>query len=331
MNTMRYIRHQPGEPGADLHFDQTSAPLPGPEEILIEVRAFGLNRADLLQRKGQYPPPRGASEILGLECSGVVKSVGAEVVGWKTGDEVCGLVDGGAYAEYCCLDTGMVWRKPASLSWEEAAAMPEAYLTAYQALFQLMDVTRMDHVLVHAAASGVGTAAIHLMQDLPIQKWGTASAGKLDYCLELGYERMIDYRAESFREKIHEWTTQRGVDGILDFVGGSYFEDNLWSLGMDGQLVMLGLLGGVRIRDINILPIVTRRLTIQGSTLRSRSRKYKRNLVTDFVGRFAGRIAAGSLKPVIYANFDWLEINRAHALMESNQNRGKIVLTVPYQ
>ncbi|HLT93132.1 MAG TPA: NAD(P)H-quinone oxidoreductase [Membranihabitans sp.] len=326
---MRFINHQSSVTNPDLYLDETRTPVPGPEEILIEVRAFGLNRADLLQRQGKYPPPRGASEILGLECSGVVRDLGSMVRSWKIGDEVCGLVDGGAYAEYCCIDEGMAWRKSPVLSWEESAAMPEAYLTAYQALFELMDVTAMKYILIHAAASGVGTAAIHLMKGLSVQKWGTASANKLSYCIDQGYERMIDYREESFREKIYEWTYHRGVDGIVDFVGGPYFEDNIWSLGMDGKLVMLGLLGGVKIKDINILPIVARRLSILGSTLRSRTRAYKRSIVAGFIERFGPRLSTGSLRPVVYAQLDWTEINRAHNLMASNQNCGKIVLTIP--
>lgn len=325
---MRFINYRKSGSDVDLFFDQRERPEPGPEEVLIEVRAFGLNRADLLQRKGQYPPPPGASDILGLECSGVVAAVGNRVHKWKLGDALCGLVDGGAYAEYCCVDESMAWRKPQTLSWEEAAAMPEAYLTAYQALFELMDVTCMKHILIHAAASGIGTAAIQLMEGLAIRKWGTASAGKKTYCVNLGYERIIDYRAESFREKVHDWTHHRGVDGILDFVGGPYFQDNLISLGMDGKLVMLGFLGGVKIDHLNVLPIVTRRLTIQGSTLRSRSRDYKRNLVTGFLRRFESRIQSGGLRPILYRTYDWSETARAHEVMSSNQNRGKVVLSI---
>ena len=325
---MRFINYQESGPEFTLFFDRVSRPVPGPEEVLIEVRAFGLNRADLLQRKGQYPPPRGASAILGLECSGVVVGVGDRVRKWKLGDAVCGLVDGGAYAEYCCIDESMAWRKPDSVSWEEAAAMPEAYLTAYQALFLLMDVPQMKHILVHAAASGIGTAAIQLMENLEVLKWGTASAAKNSYCLGLGYDRIIDYRQESFREKIGEWTQDRGVDGILDFVGGPYFEDNIRSLSMDGTLVMLGFLGGVKIDHLNILPIVTRRLTIKGSTLRSRNRAYKRKLVAEFLDRFDARIQSGGLKPLLYKTFDWSETARAHEIMSSNRNRGKMVLSI---
>ncbi len=325
---MQFINFDPGDLQSDLYFDQAPVPNPGVEEILVEVRAFGLNRADLLQRLGNYPPPEGASEILGLECSGVVYSVGKGVKKWKEGDEVCGLVDGGAYAEFCRMDESMVWPKQKGMTWVQAAGMPETYLTAYQALFVLMDVTSMDSVLIHAAASGVGTAAIQLMQDLPLQKWGTASGGKISYCLDQGYDKMVDYRSESFRKKITEWSNGKGVDGILDLVGGPYFEDNIWSLARDGKLTILGLMGGVKIKDLNILPILSKRLSIEGSTLRSRTRSYKRQLVAGFLDRFSDHISSGRLKPVVYQTFDWSETQKAHELMASNQNKGKIVLTV---
>lgn len=325
---MQFINFDPGDLQSDLYFDQAPVPNPGVEEILVEVRAFGLNRADLLQRLGNYPPPEGASEILGLECSGVVYSVGKGVKKWKEGDEVCGLVDGGAYAEFCRMDESMVWPKQKGMTWVQAAGMPETYLTAYQALFVLMDVTSMDSVLIHAAASGVGTAAIQLMQDLPLQKWGTASGGKISYCLDQGYDKMVDYRSESFRKKITEWSNGKGVDGILDLVGGPYFEDNIWSLARDGKLTILGLMGGVKIKDLNISPILSKRLSIEGSTLRSRTRSYKRRLVAGFLDRFEDQILSGGLKPVIFQTFDWSETQKAHELMASNQNKGKIVLTV---
>lgn len=325
---MQFINFDPGDLQSDLYIDQAPVPNPGVEEILVEVRAFGLNRADLLQRLGNYPPPEGASEILGLECSGVVHSVGPGVEKWKEGDEVCGLVDGGAYAEFCRMDESMVWPKQKGMTWVQAAGMPETYLTAYQALFVLMDVTSMDSVLIHAAASGVGTAAIQLMQDLPLQKWGTASGGKISYCLDQGYDKMVDYRSESFRKKITEWSNGKGVDGILDLVGGPYFEDNIWSLARDGKLTILGLMGGVKIKDLNISPILSKRLSIEGSTLRSRTRSYKRRLVAGFLDRFEDQILSGGLKPVIFQTFDWSETQKAHELMASNQNKGKIVLTV---
>lgn len=325
---MQFINFDPGDLQSDLYIDQAPVPNPGVEEILVEVRAFGLNRADLLQRLGNYPPPEGASEILGLECSGVVYSVGKGVKKWKEGDEVCGLVDGGAYAEFCRMDESMVWPKQKGMTWVQAAGMPETYLTAYQALFVLMDVTSMDSVLIHAAASGVGTAAIQLMQDLPLQKWGTASGGKISYCLDQGYDKMVDYRSESFRKKITEWSNGKGVDGILDLVGGPYFEDNIWSLARDGKLTILGLMGGVKIKDLNISPILSKRLSIEGSTLRSRTRSYKRRLVAGFLDRFEDQILSGGLKPVIFQTFDWSETQKAHELMASNQNKGKIVLTV---
>lgn len=325
---MRFINYHKDGKSSLLFPDKAPAPVPGPHDVLVEVHAFGVNRADILQRKGQYPPPFGASEILGLECSGVVCQTGGDVMSWKVGDEVCGLVDGGAYAEFCVMDSGMIWEKPDVLSWVEAAAMPETFLTAFQALFRLMDVSIMESILIHAAASGVGSAAIQLLQNLPIRKWGTASEGKRSFCLKNGYDAIINYEEESFLEKIWEWTNHEGVDGIIDFVGGTYFQDNLKSLGLDGTLVMLGTLGGLEVPEVNILPIISRRLTIKGSTLRSRDKFYKRNLITAFIERYGEQIRHGVIKPSVFKIFGWQEMNRAHALMEENRIMGKIVVTM---
>lgn len=325
---MRAINYDKDQKTSTLYFDEVPIPDPDSDEVLIRVHAFGLNRADLLQVRGQYPPPAGASEIPGLECSGIIEEVGENVTKWKAGDHVCGLVDGGAYAEYCLMDSGMIWRKPEGASWVEAAAMPETYLTAYQALYQLMDVTTMERVLIHAAASGVGSAAVQLLSDLDIKKWGTASGPKIDFCLDRGYDAVIDYQKYSFLEKVMGWTGGSGVDGIVDVVGGDYFQDNIKALALDGTLVMLGLLSGVQAGQVNILPLISRRLTIQGSTLRSRSVSYKRELVRGFLDRFHSKIQRGELKPEIYKNLSWADSAQAHDLMRQNKNSGKIVLSI---
>lgn len=325
---MKFINYTQGDGAEGLFIDNTASPIPGPDEVLVKVKAFGLNRADLLQCAGHYPPPEGASEILGLECSGIVQVTGDQVTTWKEGDAVCGLVDGGTYAEYCVMDAGMIWRKPERLSWAEAAAIPEAFLTAYQALFTLMDVNQMEHVLIHAAASGVGSAAIGLVRDLPLTVYGTVSERKMEYCLEIGYDNLINYKEESFLSKIHEWTNNKGVDGILDFVGGSNFQDNIKALSQDGTMVMLGTLGGVKTDGMNILPIISRRLTIKGSTLRSRNKAYKRKLIAGFLNRFEKMFQDGSLRPSIYQDLNWYDTGTAHQMMNRNENTGKIVLVI---
>lgn len=326
---MKYVDYNKGgKTSSSLFFDEAPVPVYGPDDVLVEVRAFGVNRADLLQSKGAYPPPAGASDILGLECSGVVREIGENVTAWKAGDEVCGLVDGGAYAEYCSMDGQMIWQKPEGMTWEVAAAIPETYLTAFQALYLLMDATTMERVLIHAAASGVGSAAVQLLQDLDIKKWGTASGAKVNYCLKNGYDAVINYEETSFYQAIMEWTDKTGVDGILDVVGASYFQDNLKALRLDGTLVMLGTLSGVKVNKTNILPIITRRLTIRGSTLRSRKLIYKRRLISRFLDRFGSKIQSGELTPMVYQSFSWREVARAHAMMEQNLNSGKIVLSV---
>lgn len=327
---MRFVNYNTKGKTSSLFFDDAPVPIPGPDEVLIKVHAFGVNRADLLQVQGHYPPPEGASKILGLECSGVVCGLGANMSLWEVGDEVCGLVDGGAYAEYCTIDGRMIWKKSDRHSWEEGAAMPETYLTAYQALYELMDVTKMWRgVLIHAAASGVGLAAVQLLQHLELKKWGTASGGKTNFCLEHGYDAVINYKEDSFYDKIMEWTDGAGVDGIVDVVGASYFSDNLKALAMDGNLVMLGVLSGIKTEQTNILPIISRRLTVRGSTLRSRQMTYKRQLFSRFMDRFGMQITSAQLVPVIYKSLPWTEVVHAHDIMRQNENIGKIVLSIP--
>ncbi|MEM9824380.1 MAG: NAD(P)H-quinone oxidoreductase, partial [Bacteroidota bacterium] len=259
-------------------------PLPsiGSQEILVKVAATALNRADTLQRKGVYPPPAGASTILGLEMAGEVVEVGAEVSRWKLGDRVCALLSGGAYAEYVNVHEAMAIAIPDDWTFVEAAAIPEVYLTAFQALSWIAQLKGGERVLIHAGASGVGTAAIQLSKAMGAEAMVTASGGKHDICLNLGAVKAIDYQNEDFAEVVLDYTEGKGVDVVIDFVAAPYFQQNLKVLRMEGRMVMLSFLGGTKVDQVNLVSILRKRLQITGSTLRARSLSYKIDLTKDF-------------------------------------------------
>jgi putative PIG3 family NAD(P)H quinone oxidoreductase len=299
------------------------------DELLVRVKATALNRADILQREGKYPPPKGASPILGLEIAGVVEEVGANCSGWFRGDRVCALLAGGGYAEYTAIPAKMAIPIPDNLSFEEAAAIPETFLTAYQALYWLGNLQSDQHVLIHAGASGVGTAAIQLVKDagsIPLITAG--SAKKLDFCLRLGAKIAINYRDGLFASHILEATNERGVNIILDPVGAAYWEQNLQSLAIDGRLILLATMGGATVNQADLRQVLRKRLQIIGTTLRGRNKDYKIKLTKDFVKNIMPGFADGRLKAIIDSTFSWEEVAEAHNRMESNQNLGKIVLLV---
>lgn len=301
-------------------------PLRGPYDILIEVKAAGVNRADTLQRKGKYPPPKGASPILGLEVAGVIAETGPKVSRWKEGDKVFGLLPGGGYAQFASMHEEMAMAIPEDFSFTDAAAIPEVFLTAYQALVWLARLQQGERVLIHAGASGVGTAAIQLARELGAEVYITASGGKHAICRELGARHTIDYQKEPFRERINALTNGEGVDVIVDFIAAPYFQDNVSSLRTDGRLVMLALLGGPKLQEGNLAPLLQKRLSILGSTLRSRSQEYQRRLSRELANFLLPRLQDGRIKPVIDTVFSWKEAEEAHAYMEANKNKGKIVL-----
>lgn len=320
---------EPGGP-EKLYLGEYPTPAPGPGELLVRVRATSLNRADLLQREGKYPPPPGASPILGLDVAGTVAAVGPGVTGWQVGDRVFGLVEGGGYAEYAVLPAGMAMRIPDNLSFEEAAAIPEVFLTAYQALCWLGQLQRNEHVLVHAGASGVGTAAIQLARRLGAHVHITASAAKHEVCQTLGAETTIDYRTEDFPRRVLEATGGTGAHLIIDFVGAPYLEPNLQCLATDGRIVLLATMGGSRVASFNLRLLFARRAHLMASTLRNRPRDYKVRLTQEFAERFLDDFAEGRLRPVIDRIYDWTEVAEAHRRMEANLNVGKIVLRIAY-
>lgn len=319
------------QPGGAEQLELGEYPLPQyhSDELLVRVKATALNRADILQREGKYPPPRGASPILGLEISGIVEEVGANCSAWHRGDRVCALLPGGGYAQYVSIPAKMAIPIPGNLSFEEAAAIPEAFLTAFQALYWLGGLQGGQQVLIHAGASGVGTAAIQLVKQAGSVALVTAgSARKLDFCLQLGAKVAINYRDGEFAAHILEATRNQGVNIILDCVGGAYWEQNIQSLAVDGRLVLLATMGGGTVSQVSLTTIIRKRLQIIGTTLRGREREYKIELTRDFVTRIMPGFEDGKYKAVIDSVFPWEEVAEAHRRMENNLNLGKIVLTV---
>lgn len=313
---------------AQLYIGEYPTPVAGTGEILVRVHATALNRADILQRQGHYPPPPGVSPVLGLEVAGVVEERGPGVTRWKTGNKVMALLAGGAYAEYAVVHQDLAMPIPEGWNFEQAACIPEAFLTAWQALHLLAQTQPGEKVLIHAGASGVGVAAIQVATRLlGASCMATASAAKLPLCQKLGAERLVDYRSEDFAAAALEWTAQQGVDAIVDFIGAPYWRKNLDSLAMDGRMVMLAMMGGA-VPDYTtpLGAILRKRLRIVGSTLRNRSLEYKAELVRSFWQHAETAFQTNRLEAVVDRAFDWTEVAQAHALMESNANQGKIVL-----
>lgn len=303
-------------------------PVCGENEILVKVKAFGLNRADILQREGKYPPPAGKSQLLGLEMSGIVEEVGSRVFKWKKGDKVFGLLPGGGYAEHAVIHEDMAMEIPSKLTFEMAAAIPEVFLTAFQALVWLAKLKPAEVILIHAGASGVGTAAIQLAREIGAKIIITSSKEKHRICKELGADLTIDYKTQNFKEEVLKFTNNYGADVIIDFIGGSYFKHNIESLTRDGRLILLATLSGGMAEDIDIRQVLVKRLKIIGSTLRSRSQDYQIKLTKEFKDFAYDKIRKGTIKPVIDKVYNWQDVSEAHRRMEENKNTGKIILTI---
>jgi tumor protein p53-inducible protein 3 len=318
-----------GKGGAEsLYIGEYPEPKPAPKEVLVKVEATAINRADILQREGKYPVPAGESPILGLEMAGTIVEMGEECTRWHVGDKICGLLGGGGHAEYAVIHEDMAMPVFKNMTMTEAAAIPEVFLTAYQALHWLGRLKEGEKVLIHAGASGVGTAAIQLAKASGAKVWATASKAKHESCLHLGADQLIDYKNQDFEQIIREQTEGKGVDVIVDFIAAPYFQQNLNSLATDGRLIMLALLGGPKLQGLNLLPLITKRLQVKGSTLRSRSLAYKIKLSRDFLSHTQSLFDSGKLKAVIDSEFSWKDIAKAHQRMEENMNTGKIVLKI---
>ncbi|MEM8487712.1 MAG: NAD(P)H-quinone oxidoreductase [Bacteroidota bacterium] len=316
-------------PESELEIQDVPQPKPGPGHVLVRIVATALNRADLLQRAGHYPPPPGASEILGLEMAGVIESRGPDCSGtFATGDRVMALLPGGGYAAYAVVPEALLMRIPERLSFTEAAAIPEVFLTAFQAVYWLGELKSDETVLLHAGGSGVSTAAIQLAVHQGSAVFVTASEAKHNACKALGAAAAIDYKTAAFEDVISELTDKRGVDLIVDYIGAPYFAANIASLATDGRLVVLAMMGGSKVSAVNLMQLFRKRIHVKTSTLRSRSAPYKAALTAAFVEKFGDALIAGDINPVIDGVYNWQDAEAAHARMRGNLNTGKIVLSV---
>jgi tumor protein p53-inducible protein 3 len=318
---------EPGGPDV-MQLAERPDPKPGPGELLVRVRAAGVNRADVLQRMGRYPPPPGASPVLGLELAGEVAATGPDTTRFKPGDRVMSLVTGGAYATLAAVSEAATLPVPDTMDWSAAAAIPEAFLTAWLNLVDLGGLAAGETVLIHAGASGVGSAAIQIARELDARIITTAGTeDKLAFCRELGAALAVHRKQKDFLEAAHRDTGGQGVDLILDFVGAPYWERNLAALRRGGRLVLIGFLGGSS-GDLDIGPILRKSLTVRGTTLRATAPAAKARLVRDFAAFAAPRFAAGGLRALVDRTFPLAQAAEAHRFMEADRNTGKIVLTV---
>lgn len=325
---MRAIEiRQPGPPDVLTLVDRP-VPAAGPDDLLIRVMAAGVNRPDVMQRKGHYPPPPGASDIPGLEVAGTVHEIGANVSGWRVGDWVCALVSGGGYAEYCAAPAGQCLPVPEGMDCIGAAALPETTFTVWTNVFERGRLGDGETLLVHGGSSGIGTTAIQLARAFGARVLATAgSAQKCKACETLGAERGINYRGEDFVAVVREMTAGRGVDVVLDMVGGEYVRRNIEILAMDGRLVQIAILGGGT-ATVDLMPILQRRLTLTGSTLRARSVAEKSALAAAVRRHVWPLYEQGRARPVVHATFPLAAAAEAHRVMESGVHVGKLVLLV---
>ncbi|MGI9301631.1 MAG: NAD(P)H-quinone oxidoreductase [Gammaproteobacteria bacterium] len=317
----------PGGPEA-LVAGERPMPKPGSGEVLIKVAAAGVNRPDCLQRAGSYPPPPGASDIPGLEVAGTIAHVNADVSEWQAGDEVCALVNGGGYAAYCTVPAAQCLPVPKGLDMVQAAALPETFFTVWTNVFQRGRLQSGETLLVHGGASGIGTTAIQLGVASGAQVFTTVRTDdKQRSCEALGATRAINYKKEDFVEVVQDLTDGRGVDVILDMVGGEYIVRNIKSLATEGRLVQIAFLAGSKV-TLNYLPVMLKRLTLTGSTLRVQSTQAKGAIAAALWKKVWPLIEAGRVAPQIFRTFSLDEAPAAHRLMESNEVIGKLVLVV---
>ncbi|MDD1620341.1 MAG: NAD(P)H-quinone oxidoreductase [Methylococcaceae bacterium] len=325
---MRAIEIVTTSAGNELRLAEIPRPSPAEHQVLIKVAAAGVNRPDLMQRQGVYPPPPGASEILGLEIAGIVVETGSGVTTLNTGDKVCALVNGGGYAEYCLACAACCLPVPRNFSFTQAAALPETFFTVWSNVFDRGRLQPGESLLVHGGASGIGTTAIQLAKAFGSRVYATAgSEEKCKRCLELGADAAINYKQQDFVATIGELTAGNGVDMILDMVGGDYFPRNLKCLAAEGRLVQIAIQNGAK-NEINLWTIIAKRLTVTGSTLRARDDGFKGNIARQLHDKVWPLLESDRIAPVIDSVFPLAEANQAHARITSNQHIGKIILEV---
>lgn len=325
---MIYIRINEYGPPEGLVADRAPIPIPRDGEVLIKVAAAGVNRADVVQRAGNYAPPPGASDVLGLEVAGHIVALGDNVTGWKVDDEVCALVSAGGYAEYCVAPAPQCLPVPKGLSLVEAAGIPETFFTVWTNVFERGKLKPGETILIHGGSSGIGTTALQLAKAFGAKVIiTTGDDEKCAFCLKLGADSAINYRNSDFVEEVRKLTDGDGVDLILDIVGGSYIEKNIQLLKIEGRLVQVALLQGSRV-NIDMMPVMVKRLTVTGSTLRTRTVEQKHLIAQAVYREVWPHLESGNVKPVIHKTFPLTAASKAHRLMESNKHIGKIILTV---
>jgi NADPH2:quinone reductase len=318
---------RPGGPDA-LIVGERPVPQPGGDQVLIKIAAAGVNRADVLQRQGKYPPPPGAPDYPGLEVSGTVVRLGPDARHFRAGDEVCALLQGGGYAEYCVISEGQVLPVPANVSLLDAAALPETYFTVWSNLYRQAALQPGEKLLVHGGSSGIGTTAIQLAVALGNEIFVTAGSDeKCEFCEKLGAAKAINYKTQDFVEEIKRATASAGVDVVLDIIAGDYVQKDIDALAAGGRLVIISTQGGHR-AQISLLPVMMRRLTITGSTLRSQPLAFKAALKQELLRQVWPLFEAGRLRPIIDRVFPLADAPLAHARMESSEHIGKILLRV---
>lgn len=326
--TMQAIHIEtPGAPDV-MALKSIDTPVPGEDQVLIRVQAAGVNRPDIIQRQGFYPPPPGSPDTLGLEIAGTVVALGSNVKSHAIGDKVCALVGGGGYAEYCIADAPLVLPIPDGFSFTQAAALPETFFTVWTNVFDRGRLKSGESILIHGGSSGIGTTAIQLAKLRGATVYTTAgSKEKCESCEGLGAKRSINYKEEDFLEVVQSETGGKGVDVILDMVGGDYIEKNLSALALNGRLVNIAFLNGPK-AEINFMPLMLKRLTMTGSTLRPRTVAEKAEIAQSLGLEVWPLLNTGAIKPVIDSTFALADATAAHTLMEASTHIGKIVLTV---
>ncbi|MFV3128096.1 NAD(P)H-quinone oxidoreductase [Niveispirillum sp. KHB5.9] len=326
--TMRAVEiTQPGGPEV-LVPTTRPVPVPAAGEVLIKVEVAGVNRPDVVQRQGLYPPPPGASDLPGLEVAGTVAALGPDVAGRQVGDRVCALLGGGGYAEYATAPAGQVLPVPDGLDMVQAAALPETVFTVWTNVVERAGLTAGESFLVHGGTSGIGTIAIQIAKALGATVFATAGgADKVAACRDLGADHAIDYKSQDFVSVVKEETGKRGVDVVLDMVGGDYLPRNIDCLAVDGRHVTIAFLRGPK-TELNLVPVMMKRLTLTGSTLRSRSTAQKAALAASVKANVWPMVTAGKVRPVIARTFPLDQAADAHRLMESSAHIGKIMLVV---
>ena len=310
--------------GQPLALGEAQRPAPGPGEVLVKIAASGLNRADLLQRRGMYPPPKGASDIMGLECAGEIAALGEGVTGWSVGDRVCALLAGGGYAEYASVHAGSLLPVPDGMGFTEAACLPEALLTVWANVYQRCNLQPGEAFLVHGGTSGIGVMALQMARVYGASDiFATAgSDDKCAVCRDLGATRAINYKTEAFETVISD---AGGVDVILDMVGADYVQKNISIAKVGGRIVNIAYMNGAQV-ELNLLPLMLKRLVLTGTTLRARHVDEKAELRADMQSRFWPAVQSGEIKPILDSTFPARDAEAAHARMAAGGHIGKIVL-----